>query len=77
VLGFAGWWLGMSGLMGMVAVCPCCGQPGCPAGVVGMGFLGAVGASVMRARAGLRGMLAARGSSGSKVIPAELTRNGG
>lgn len=47
---FFGWWLGMSGLMGMFAVCPCCGAAACANGMVGMGFVGAVMASLMRVR---------------------------
>jgi hypothetical protein len=56
---FFGWWVGMSGLMGMFAVCPCCGQPACANGVIGMGFFGAVMASFLRVRKWFRGSDAA------------------
>ncbi|HOA73851.1 MAG TPA: hypothetical protein PL151_20415 [Phycisphaerae bacterium] len=52
---FAGWWVGMSGLVAMVAVCPCCGTQACPNGIVGMGFVGAVMASFLRLRNWFRG----------------------
>lgn len=40
----------MSGLMGMFVVCPCSGQQACANGVIGMGFVGAVMASLLRVR---------------------------
>jgi hypothetical protein len=57
---FLGWWAGMSGMMGMFAVCPCCGTNACAGGIVGMGFLGAVAASFMRVRGWFGGRGAAR-----------------
>jgi hypothetical protein len=48
ILRFLGWWLGLSMLYAMFAVCPFCGRQGCPVGMGGAGLIGGVFALLLQ-----------------------------